>query len=219
VGTEVVAEIVGVFVGQPTVIGEVRGRPVESGIAKAPVPPDRELELGLANLAGDRQADLTVHGGPDKAVYAYPSEHYAAWRGEAIDLGIGGVGENLALAGATEHDVLVGDVWRWGGALVQVSQPRAPCYKLSLHTGRRDVGPRLIDSGRCGWYLRVLEPAAVPARGPVVLHDRTPGSPSVADAFAAMFSLDRDVMDRVLAAPALADQWRTGVAARRDGRR
>jgi MOSC domain-containing protein YiiM len=208
-------EIVGMFVGQPTVIGEIRGRPIESGIAKNPVSAS-VLDLAPTNLAGDRQADLSVHGGPDKAVYAYPSEHYEAWRADGFDLQVGGVGENVALAGATEDEVLLGDVWRWGGALVQVSQPRAPCFKLAMHAGRKDVGPRMLETGRCGWYLRVLEPGTVPTHGPLVLHDRVPGAPSVADAFAAMFSPGDHVVARVLGSAALAESWRAGVLARQE---
>jgi MOSC domain-containing protein YiiM len=213
-------EILGVYVGKPTVIGEIRGRPIESGIAKAAVSAP-VLELAPTNLEGDRQADLTVHGGPDKAVYAYPSEHYAAWRADSFDLAVGGVGENLALAGAREHDVMLGDVWRWGPALVQVSQPRAPCFKLAMHAGRKDVGPRMTATGRCGWYLRVLEPGTVPTRGELVLHDRVPGAPSVAETFAAMFrsgdeGVDDDVVARVVASPALAESWRSGILARQE---
>ena len=205
------------FVGKPTVIGEVRGRPIESGIAKAPVSA-AVLDLAPTNLEGDRQADLTVHGGVDKAVYAYPSEHYRAWQAEGFELRVGGVGENLALAGAVEDDVLLGDVWRWGGALVQVSQPRAPCFKLAMHAGRKDVGPRMTASGRCGWYLRVLEPGTVPTHGPLALHDRVPNAPSVAESFAAMFGTKGDTADevvaRVVASPALASSWRSGILAR-----
>jgi MOSC domain-containing protein YiiM len=214
-----VVEIVGVFVGKPTVIGQVRGRPVESGIAKAPVSASA-LHLAPTNLAGDRQADLTVHGGVDKAVYAYPSEHYRGWQAEGFDVEVGGVGENLALAGAREDEVLLGDVWRWGEALVEVSQPRAPCFKLAMHTSRRDIGPRMTESGRCGWYLRVLEPGTVPTHGRLVLHDRVPNAPSVAETFAAMFSPgagdDGDVVAKVLASRALADSWRTGILARQE---
>jgi MOSC domain-containing protein YiiM len=209
-------EIVGVFVGQPSVIGAVRGRPIESGIAKSPVAAP-VLDLAPTNLAGDRQADLTVHGGPDKAVYAYPSEHYAAWQADGFDLRVGGVGENLALAGALEDEVLLGDVWRWGGALVQVSQPRAPCFKLAMHAGRKDVGPRMLATRRCGWYLRVLEPGAVPTSGALALHDRMADAPSVAETFAVMFGgVDDGAVARVLASPALAESWRTGLLARQE---
>ena len=213
------AQLAGVFVGRPTVIGEVRGRPVESGIAKrrATAP---SLALSATNLDGDRQADLSVHGGPDKAVYAYPAGHYPAWRADGFAVESGGFGENLALAGVDEHAVLLGDVWRWGDALLQVSQPRAPCYKLALHTGRKDVGPRMLATGRCGWYFRVTRPGTVPTTGGVALVDRADGAPSVADAFAAIFgaggrAADDATVDRVLASPALAGAWREPLLARR----
>jgi MOSC domain-containing protein YiiM len=217
-GEPTTAGILGVFVGRPQVIGEVRGRPVESGIAKAAVG-DTAIELGLTNLDGDRQADLTVHGGRDKAVYVYPSEHYAAWQADGFDLSVGGVGENVALAGAAERDVLLGDRWRWGSALVEVTQPRAPCYKFALHTGRKDVGPRMIETGRTGWYLRVLETGTVPTRGPMTLVGRAEGAPSVYDTFRVIFPngavASPEAIDRVLASPALADSWRTVLLARR----
>jgi MOSC domain-containing protein YiiM len=211
-------EVVAVFVGRPRVIGQVRGEPVESGIAKSRVD-GTALRLSETNLAGDRQADLSVHGGPDKAVYVYPSEHYVAWQRDGVELGVGGVGENVALAGATEHDVRVGDVWRWGTALVQVSQPRAPCFKLALHAGRKDVGPRMIATRRCGWYLRVLAPGTVPTGGPLELVERDDRAPTVDDAFRAMFGAAGDhpaLVARVLAAPALAPAWRRPLAARHE---
>jgi MOSC domain-containing protein YiiM len=214
--------VIAVHVGQPRTIGETRGRPVDSAIAKARVEAP-VLHLGTTNLAGDRQADLSVHGGPDKAAYVYATEHYPAWQADGFAVEVGGLGENVALAGATERDVLLGDVWRWGEALVQVSQPRSPCYKLTLHTGRKDIGPRMIETRRCGWYVRVLEPGTVPTSGPMTLEGRDDGAPSVHDLFAAMFG-DRDggdhpgddVLDRALRSPALAEAWRTPLAARRD---
>jgi MOSC domain-containing protein YiiM len=212
------AAVLAVFVGRPRVIGEVRGRPVESGIAKQRVAA-ASLALGETNLAGDRQADLSVHGGPDMAVYAYASEHYRAWQADGFTLDVGGVGENVALAGVTEHDVRLGDVWRWGGALVQVSQPRAPCYKLALHIGRKDVGPRMIETRRVGWYLRVLEPGEVPTSGPFTLVDRVDDAPTIHETFGVMFDgadgHDSDVLERVLRSPALPAAWREPLVARR----
>jgi MOSC domain-containing protein YiiM len=222
------AHVRAVFVGQPRVIGEVRGRPVRSGIAKQRVSAD-SIPLDETNLAGDRQADLSVHGGPDKAVYVYPTEHYPAWQGDGFDLDVGGVGENVALAGATEHDVRLGDVWRWGGALVQISQPRAPCYKLALHAGRNDVGPRMIETGRCGWYLRVIEPGVAPTSGPIILVDRDDVAPTIYETFRVAFAGTngngrgngngggRDGLARVLSAPALAVSWREPLLARYGG--
>jgi len=212
------AAIVGVFVGRPAPIGEVRRRPVVSAIAKAPVT-SAWLDVSTTNLAGDRQADLSVHGGPDKAVYVYPVAHYPAWRADGFAVDIGGFGENLALDGIAEDDVRLGDAWRWGEALVEVSQPRAPCYKLSLHTGRKDVGPRMLATGRCGWYLRVLETGRVPIAGSLTLERRDPGAATIADAFAAMFddgrAAETDVVDRVLRSPALAAGWRDPLQFRR----
>lgn len=214
------AGIAGVFVGLPSVIGEVRGRPVESGIAKQAVA-SPALALSTTNLAGDRQADLTVHGGPDKAVYAYPASHYPAWRDDGFVVDLGGLGENVTLAGVDEHAVLLGDVWRWGDALLQVSQPRAPCYKLALHAGRKDVGPRMIATGRCGWYFRVQRTGTVPTSGELTLVERVDGAPTLAETFAAVFGaagrpVDPEVVDRVLASPALADGWREPLLARRE---
>jgi MOSC domain-containing protein YiiM len=208
------ADVRAVFVGTPRVIGQVRGRLVRSGIAKLRVAA-ASLDLRETNLAGDRQADLSVHGGPDKAVYVYPTEHYAGWQADGFSLDVGGVGENVALAGPTEHEVRIGDVWRWGGALVQVSQPRAPCFKFALHTGRKDGGPRMIETGRCGWYLRVLEPGAVPTSGSMTLAARDEDAPTVAEAFRVMFDdEDADLVARVLGTPALGDGWRGPLVAR-----
>jgi len=161
-------------VAEPHVIGVRRGRPVESGIGKQPVP-SATLRLDLLNLEGDRQADLRVHGGRDKAVYAYPSEHLPLWNAElAVDppFGPGTFGENLTTAGWLEDDVRIGDIWSWGEALLQVTEPRAPCFKLAMVTGRRDLLKRVVQTGRSGWYLRVLRPGVVPVAGPITVLDR-----------------------------------------------
>lgn len=226
------ADVLGVFVGQPTIIGELRGRPVESGIVKTSVDAP-ELALGLTNLDGDKQADLTVHGGVDKAVYAYPSEHYRAWRADGFGFVPGQVGENISLAGLTEREVRVGDRWRWGSALVEVTQPRAPCFKFAMRVGRKDAGPRMIETRRTGWYLRVLEEGTVPTAGAMVLDHRDEAAPSIHEAFVALFGLragegDTDVLAGidtspegmrrlvawVLAAPALAEDWRVPIESR-----
>jgi MOSC domain-containing protein YiiM len=224
--------VTSVYVGEPRRIGETRRGPVDSAIGKARVN-GATVALDTTNLAGDRQADLSVHGGPDKAVYAYPTEHYPTWRAEGFAVEVGGLGENVALSGATERDVLLGDVWHWGDARLQVSQPRSPCYKLALHAGRKDIGPRMIETGRTGWYLRVLEPGTVPTTGPFILDDRDDGAPSVHDLFAVMHRTggrggdgassdgagrdhdDRELLDRVLRSPALAEAWRASLLPRR----
>lgn len=205
------SEVTGVFVGRPAVIGHLGGRPVESGIAKAPVVA-AELALAPTNLAGDAQADLTVHGGVDKAVYTYPADHYASWQADGFDVEVGGMGENVDLAGVTEHDTRIGDRWAWGDAVVEVSQPRAPCFKLAIHTGRKDIGGRMQATGRSGWYVRVVTPGTVPTRGPMTLVEiADPDGPTVAEAFAAVFhpeAPDDDLVARVVASPYLAASWR-----------
>ena len=119
------------------------------------------------------QADLSVHGGPDKAVYAYPSEHLPLWEEElGHTLGPAPFGENLSTRGATEADVYIGDRWRWDRAVLEVCQPRWPCYKLALYRQRSDIQLLLKGSGRTGWYLRVVEPGEVTVGSPMKVVER-----------------------------------------------
>jgi len=144
-----VVRLVSVNVGLPAVIGTRQGRPVHSGIGKRPVAGTETLKLGELNLEGDRQADLSVHGGAEKAVYAYASDHLPSWRAELLrpDIGVGFFGENLSTEGLIESDVAIGDVWAWGDALLQVAQPRWPCFKLTMRPlpGQRPDG--LVPEG------------------------------------------------------------------------
>ncbi len=154
--------IVSVQVGRIAPLGP---RQVPSGFVKRPITSPVMVErLGLA---GDQQADLRVHGGPDKAVYCYPSEHYAKWSAErpsARELLVpGGFGENLTTRGLDEDMVRVGDVLRIGGVTAQVTQPRQPCFKLGLRFEDPQMLRDMLRSGRSGWYLRVLEPGLVEA--------------------------------------------------------
>jgi MOSC domain-containing protein YiiM len=207
-----VIELRAVNVAMPAVLGEVRGERVWSGIAKQPVDPARTLWLSLLNLSGDGQADLTVHGGVDKALYAYPSEHLPWWREElGDDLGSAPFGENLSTVGALESDVRIGDLWAWGRAVLQVCQPRWPCFKLVLHRQRGDIQLRMRESGRTGWYLRVVEPGEVAAAGPISILRQDAADVTVADAHAAMADVhlaDRALVERVAGNTALAPQWR-----------
>ena len=149
-----------VNVGLPTPIGERTSEPVMSSIAKQRVAAGTTLWLSQLNLAGDAQADLSVHGGPDKAVYAYPSEHLPWWADELdADLGTAAFGENLSTVGVTEDDVGIGDVWSWGDALLEVCQPRTPCFKLALHRGKT----RHPGTVHCVGAVGVVPPRA-PAR-------------------------------------------------------
>jgi MOSC domain-containing protein YiiM len=203
--------VVSVNVGRPARLGERRGRIVYSAIAKQPVGGE-SVWLDWTNLHGDKQGDPRVHGGPDKAVYCYVFEHFASWSAElGRPFGPGGFGENLTLSGATEAQVCIGDVWRWGDATVQVAQPRYPCFKLAMHTRVADIEQRLVDSGRSGWYLRVLQPGEVPVRGPIEVEHRDEARLSVLDAhraFASDAAADIARIPALLGLAPLADSWR-----------
>lgn len=205
-------DIVTVNIGPPRLLAEAGGERVFSGIAKQPVAPGTRLWLSLGNLAGDAQADLTVHGGPDKAVYAYPSEHLPDWAEELDqELGPAPFGENLSTGSALETDVGIGDRWRWDEALLEVCQPRWPCFKLALHRRRPDIQARMRQTGRTGWYLRVVEPGEVTVGSSIEVVDRDPAGLSVADAHHAMGDrhLERRALVQALADHgALAAEWR-----------
>jgi MOSC domain-containing protein YiiM len=134
------------------------------------------IEIGWLGLAGDFQADLSVHGGPDKAVYGYGAAHYTAWRAEypnhAARFVPGGVGENLAIAGLTEIDICVGDVHAIGTARLQVCQPRQPCFKFALRFDDNRVPKAMVRSGRAGWYYRVLQPGTIKSGDAIDLYER-----------------------------------------------
>jgi MOSC domain-containing protein YiiM len=130
-------------------------QPVSTAIFKTPA--EGRLMLRTLNLDGDRQADLTVHGGVTKAVYAYPSEHYNYWRAELPEMALppGMFGENLTVEGLDEASVNIGDRFRLGDAEVTVTEPRMPCYKLGIKFGRTDILRRFLASGRTGFYFSV----------------------------------------------------------------
>lgn len=155
-------KLVSVQVGRPRTV-RWHGKPVSTGIYKVPVG-DR-IMLYRFNLDGDQQADLTVHGGRDKAVYVYPSEHYPVWQAEFLDtrLPYGMFGENFTTEGLDEESVHIGDQFRIGDAVVEVTQPRMPCYKLGIRFGHPDMPKRFHASGRCGFYLAVLREGEVGA--------------------------------------------------------
>jgi MOSC domain-containing protein YiiM len=154
-------KLVSIQVGRPRTVRWKRTT-VTTGIYKQPVQAGRVM-LRRLNLDGDEQADLTVHGGWDKAVYVYPSEHYPVWRAElpGILFPYGAFGENFTTEGLDESTVHIGDQFRIGEAVVEVTQPRLPCYKLGIRFGRPDMPKRFHASGRCGFYLAVLQEGQV----------------------------------------------------------
>lgn len=158
-----------------------QGNRVTTGIFKQPVA-GRVMVRSL-NLDGDRQADLTVHGGLDKAVYAYPVEHYDYWQSElpGVDLPWGMFGENLTTAGLLEHAVNIGDRFRIGSAELMVTQPRMPCYKLGIKFGRRDIVKQFLDSQLTGFYFSVLQEGTVAAGDAIELISRDENNITVTD--------------------------------------
>ncbi len=190
------------------------GREVLTGGAKEPVP---RAMLRFGNFEGDGQADRANHGGPDKAVCVYPLDHYPHWE-ETLGrrLSPGAFSENLTVAGAPETEVCVGDVYRVGGATVQVSQPRMPCGKLAGKNGERRLTRWVAQTGYTGFYLRVLSEGIVNAGDAFEPVERHPGCISVADANDAVYgrSVDLDLMMRLAALPELAADWRATFAER-----
>jgi MOSC domain-containing protein YiiM len=148
------------------------GRSVTTGIYKEPV--GGQVALRELNLDGDRQADLTVHGGENKAVYCYPAEHYEYWKKElpGRELTVGMFGENFTVRGLLEEDVHLGDRFRVGSAEVVVTQPRLPCYKLGVRFGSDDMVKRFLASGRGGFYLAVTREGEVGAGDQITLSSR-----------------------------------------------
>lgn len=208
-------DVLAVSVAGPAVIGHLpNGKPVHSGIRKQRVTADT-IVVGTTNLAGDRQADLTVHGGVDKAIYAYPSEHLPVWTAElglSEPLGPNAFGENLTTRGMVETEICIGDIYKWGTALVQVSQPRGPCYKLEMALGLPEFIDTFVQSGRSGWYLRVLQEGEAPVAGSMELVDRHPVGLTVWEAnHARMIRTDPALIEKALSVPELARMWSKGL--------
>jgi MOSC domain-containing protein YiiM len=202
-------DLVAVAVGKPAVLGISRQQRIISGIRKREVDIET-VRVGRTNIEGDGQADLVNHGGVDKAIYCYPRQHRAHWLQQlGYDRQQAPFGENLSVLGVDETTVCIGDTWRWGYALLQVSQPRWPCYKLAMHTGHDDMVKRFVASGMSGWYLRVLEEGEAPTAGPIAVESRDPEGVTVDLAFRARRRLlDDDTTARVMAHPLLAEGWR-----------
>lgn len=172
--------LVSVNVGKPREIGILRGRPVESGIYKDPV--NGPLRVRKLNLDGDAQADLTVHGGQDKAVYVYPSEHYDYWMRKFPDreMSWGTFGENLTTKGLFEEQVRLGDRLVINSAELEVTQPRFPCYKLGIKFGTQMMLRWFLDSEKSGFYLRVLKEGSIEAGDEIKLVSTDKNSETIA---------------------------------------
>lgn len=187
-----------------------RGRRVQTSIWKSPV--EGQVVVKRLSLEGDRQADLSVHGGPDKAVYVYPVEHYEYWRQQlpGMDLPWGAFGENFTTEGMLEEDIRIGDRICVGSAEFCVKQPRMPCYKLGLRFGQDDMVKRFLQSGRAGFYLSVVREGEVARGDSIEFTDRSDSEVTVAD-IVALYSSDADnqsLLRRAVAASELPEGWR-----------
>jgi MOSC domain-containing protein YiiM len=201
--------VVSVNVGKPREV-EWKGKIVSTGIFKEPV--TGRVAVRRLNLDGDRQADLSVHGGPEKAVYVYPAEHYQFWRNEFpnMELPWSMFGENLTVEGLQEDTVNIGDQFRIGSARVVVTQPRMPCYKLGIKFKRDDILKRFLVSGRSGFYLAVLEEGEVEAGDPITLIKRNENGVTVAD-ITRLYTSDKhnlSALRKAVAVEALPEGWR-----------
>src|SRR5262245_7403302 len=173
-------KVVYVQVGVPREI-EWNGKIVRTSIFKTPV--SGRVRVSMLNVEGDQQSDLSVHGGPDKAVYAYPSEHYPFWRTEfpTMDLTSGVFGENFTTEGLLEENVRIGDRLRIGSAEFMVTQPRMPCFKLGIRFNRPDMVKRFLQSGRTGFYVAVVKEGQIAADDSIKLLERDGHNVTVAD--------------------------------------
>jgi MOSC domain-containing protein YiiM/ferredoxin-NADP reductase len=206
-------KVVSLNVGAPRLV-TYRGMSFRTGILKAPT--DAPLTLKRLNFVGDGQADLSAHGGIDKAVYCYPLEHYDFWRREIsrAALPMGQFGENVTTEGVIESELRIGDVLRMGTAVLQVSEPRIPCYKLVMHMNAgSDFSVRFLAANRSGFYCRVLEEGIVAPSDAIALVSREPSSPTVHEVVAATQFADRDPVKlrRVVRARDISAKWRSRV--------
>ena len=202
-------KIISVNVGLPRLVLR-DGEPVSTGIFKKPV--THRVMMRTLNLDGDRQSDLSVHGGPEKAVYVYPSEHYEFWKHELPDMDLpwGVFGENFTTTGLLETEVNIGDKFRIGMAEVMVTQPRMPCYKLGIRFGRADIIKRFLVSERTGFYLSVLKEGEVGAGDEIEPIERNGAGVKVVDV-TRLYSNDKDnadVLRRLITLEELPESWR-----------
>ena len=210
--------LLSISVARPQIVMR-NGEPVSTAIFKQPI--EGRVMLRTLNLDGDRQADLSVHGGPTKAVYVYPAEHYEFWRHEfpEMELPFGMFGENFTVTGFSETSLNIGDQFRVGGAIVMVTEPRMPCYKLGIRFGRVDIIKRFLVSERSGFYLAVLQEGEVGVGDDFQLLKRNEGSVTVNE-IVRLYSRDKtnvELLRRAIAVEELPESWRAYFAERLEG--
>ena len=202
-------QLLSINVGRPKIV--IRdGEPVSTAIFKSQV--TGRVRLRTLNLEGDGQADLSVHGGPSKAVYVYPVEHYDYWRAELPEMNLpwGMFGENFTTQGLNESEINIGDKFQIGSSIVMVTEPRMPCYKLGIRFGRSDIIKRFLASERSGFYLSVIQEGEVGAADPIKIVEQAQDSVRVLD-ITRLYGRDknnRELLRRATQVAALPEGWR-----------
>jgi MOSC domain-containing protein YiiM len=203
-------KLISVNVGLPRVV-MYNGDPVSTGIFKTPI--TGRVMLRTLNLDGDRQADLSVHGGASKSAYVYPSEHYEYWKRELPEVALpwGIFGENFTTAGLSESELNIGDKFRVGSAVVMVTEPRMPCYKLGIRFGRSDIVKRFLASERTGFYLAVMQEGEVGAGDEIQLIEESKDNVKVSDITGLYTSEKHNVglLRRAIEVETLPESWRS----------
>ena len=204
-----VVKLISINVGLPREV-TWHGRVVQTSIWKKPV--QGRVHVATLNLDGDRQSDLSVHGGVDKAVYVYPSEHYSFWQSElpGADLSAGAFGENFTSEGLLENEVQIGDRLRTGTAEFIVTQPRMPCFKLGIRFERPDLVKRFLQSKRTGFYLAVQREGEVTAGDSIEFIERSESGVTILD-ITNLYALDsqsQELLRRATELPALPESWK-----------
>ena len=211
-------KLISLNVGKPR-LALYNGATINTSIFKEPV--SGPVHLRKLNLDGDRQADLSVHGGPFKAVYAYPSEHYEFWRQELPGTALpwGKFGENVTSEGLSERELHIGDRLQIGTATIMVRQPRVPCYKLAAKFHRDDILARFLRSGKSGFYFSVELEGIVTAGDSFEFQSREPQAISIAEMNRLYLEekYNRNLLEKAIATPALPRDWRDYFNKRLDG--
>jgi MOSC domain-containing protein YiiM len=202
-------KVMSINVGQPRKV-IWQGREVETSIFKNPV--EGNVKISKLNLEGDKQADLRVHGGVDKAVYAYPFEHYQFWKSELPELSfpLGAFGENLTIEGLNEDKVSIGDIFQLGTAKLMAIQPRLPCYKLGAKFQRLDMIKRFLESKRTGIYFRVIEEGEIGQGDDLKLIKEDKNAVKISE-ITRLFAFDKNDLEslkKVAIVEALPESWR-----------
>jgi len=213
-------KLLSIQVGIPRTLGtpdaeDLNDRMWTTGFFKEPV--SGPVEVSITNLHGDGQADPVNHGGVDKAVCCYSKDHWPFWENDlGFHLPHGAFGENFTVSNGNENEVCIGDIFNCGTAIFQLSQPRQPCWKLSRRWMIRDLAARVEETGRTGWYFRVLQAGVVESNSELVLTQRPYPGFTVAHANEIMHKRRQDwnAADRLSSCPLLSESWKNTLAAR-----